>query len=286
MFKDKYGFEYSINLLNLEKNKEEQKKKGKEEKITLKYLEGTIEDLDEIIQNTENKQDKKEKQNNNKVCKEELEQTYSYREINERKRKAKNNIYVNKIDELKKQTNLKEKKTYKIINIKKDHKLLKEREKIKDLKMINIFINRLNKKCINIIKKKETIYIYGQSAYIALYFLKTIKTYKRAKILRKKRKTHTEIYIIIPKMCMRDFLEYLKIENVSYYIYLSHLGYLIEDKNIYENNNYGKVLKISKKYAKKENKIYNIIQKLFGIEDKNFIEVVRNWITENIKLKN
>lgn len=286
MFKDKYGFEYSINLLNLEKNKEEQEKKGKEEKTIFKYLEGTIEELDKIIKNTENKQDKKEKQNGNKVFKETLEPKYSYREINERKRKAKNNIYLNKIDELKKQTNLKEKKTYKIINIKKDHKLLKEREKIKDLKMINIFINRLNKKCINIIKKKYTIYIYGQSAYIVLYFLKTIKKHKRAKILRKKRKTHTEIYIIIPKMYMRDFLEYLKTENVSYYIYLSHLGYLIEDKKIYKNNNYGKVLQISKKYVKKENKIDNIIQKLFSIEDKNFIEVVRNWIIENIKSNN
>ena len=110
---------------------------------------------------------------------------------------------------------MKEKKTYKIINIKKDHKLLKEREKIKDLKMINLFINRLNKKFINIIKKKDTIYIYGQSAYIALYFLKAIKKHKRAKIVRRKRKTHTEIYIIIPKIYMQDFLEYLKAENVK-----------------------------------------------------------------------
>lgn len=259
MFKDKYGFEYDINLLNLDKCK-----------ITLKDVEGSIEDLDKITRNTENKEEK-------------LQQNYSYREINERKRQAKNNIYVNGIDGLKEKTNLKEKKTYKIINIKKEHKLLKEREKIKDLKMINLFVNRLNKKCINIIKKKESIYIYGQSAYIALYFLKTIKKHKRAKILRKKRKTHTEIYIIIPKMYMQDFLEYLKTENVNYYIYLSHLGYLIEDKNIYEHNNYGKVLKISKKYAKKENKIDNIIQKLFIIDDKNFMEVARNWIIENIK---
>ena len=85
---------------------------------------------------------------------------------------------------------------------------------------------------------------------------------------------------------MQDFLEYLKTENINYYIYLSHLGYLIEDKNIYEHNNYGKVLKISKKYAKKENKIDGIIQKLFSIDDKNFIEVVQNWIIENIKSKN
>lgn len=268
MFKDKYGFEYSINLLNLDKSK-----------ITLKDVEGSIEDIDGTVKSVENKKI----QNSNKVFKEKLESKYSYREINERKRQAKNNIYVNKIDELKEKTTLKEKKTYKIINIKKDHKLLKEREKIKDLKMINLFINRLNKKCINIIKKKDTIYIYGQSAYIALYFLKTIKKYKRAKILRKKRKTYTEIYIVIPKMFMQDFLEYLKTENINYYIYLSHLGYLIEDKNIYENNNYGKVLKIAKKYAKKENKIDNIIQKLVRIEDKNFIEVAQNWVIEKIK---
>ena len=161
MFKDKYGFEYDINLLNLDKCK-----------ITLKDVEGSIEDLDKIAKNTENKEEK-------------LQQNYSYREINERKRQAKNNIYVNGIDGLKEKTNLKEKKTYKIINIKKDHKLLKEKEKIKDLKMINLFVNRLNKKCINIIKKKESVYIYGQSVYIALYFLKTIKKHKRAKILRK-----------------------------------------------------------------------------------------------------
>ncbi len=259
MFKDKYGFEYDINLLNLDKVE-----------ITLKDVEGSIEDLNKIAKDIEKKEEK-------------LQPNYSYREINERKRQAKNNVYINVIDELKEKTNFKEKKTYKAIYIKKDHKLLKEREKIKDLKMINLFVNRLNKKCINIIKKKESVYIYGQSAYIALYFLKTIKKHKRAKILRKKRKTHTEIYIIIPKMYMRDFLEYLKTENVNYYIYLSHLGYLIEDKNIYEQNNYGKVLKISKKYAKKENKIDNIIQKLFSIEDKNFIEVAQNWIIENIK---
>lgn len=274
MFKDKYGFEYGINLLNLDKNK-----------ITLKDVEGSIEDLDRIVQSEEKKECKKI-QNSNKTFKEKLESEYSYREINERKRQSKNNIYVNKIEELKEKTSLKEKKTYKIINIKKDHKLLKEREKIKDLKMINLFINRLNKKCINIIKKKDTIYIYGQSAYIALYFLKAIKKHKRAKILRRKRKMHTEIYIIIPKMYMQDFLEYLKAENVNYYIYLSHLGYLIEDKNIYEHNNYGKILKIAKKYAKKENKIDNMIQKLVSIEDKNFIEVALNWIIEKIKSKN
>lgn len=163
----------------------------------------------------------------------------------------------------------KEKQKHIIHKIKKLENIVKKRDRKKKNKIPNsVLINLINKDSINLYDNSyNNLTIYGKAVYIIYFVLKEkmkiFNSLKDIKIRRRMYNKSTTInYINVPIIEKEYIISALKKLNINYYIISQRLGYLVLEKEVFKDNKFKKVYKLSKKDFKKEKSLNEIKNKI------------------------